>query len=178
MRYILGLFVSFFCLCSAAQAQLTRSDVSAITDMEYEILQSRDLKRAFDFYNLVLDGELKVAIRDIHILPDTYNRTDNISFSKKSYIEYQTNFFKEYTLKSHEIKIKRISNVGASKRALVEYVLKSKFYKKLPAEKGGFLQERHIKATCRDVYLVEGLSALLSRRDCTHRNDYLTGVED
>lgn len=174
MRFFVFLFVSFFCYISSSYAVLMKSDVQEITDLEYEVLQTKDTKRIFDFYNIILGSGLRLRIRDIHILPDTYNRTDSLSFDKKGFIEYQVDLFKEYSIKKHELRIKRVDNIEASKRAVVEYELWIELYKRMSEEEGEYLQERKIKATCRDIYIVDGLAAQLDRRDCTHRNDYIT----
>ena len=173
MRYMylfLTIYVSFFSISS--YASMLTSDVREITDLRFEVLATKNTKRIFDFYTIVLADDASIKIKDIHISPDGSMRREFSGFGKKEFIEHEVDFFKEHSVKDYSIDVERLDNIESSNRAVVEYVLKMNLYRRAGIEEGGYIEERKVKSTCRDIYEVNGLAVALKRRDCTNRNDY------
>lgn len=170
-RFLL-FFVGVFCYTSSYAQAMSTQDFREIIDLKMEVVKTKNVKRIFDFYNVVLSDGVKINIRDFnHGLKSGYADTSH-SFDKKGYMEHEVDFYESLNILSYDLYIQDINHVKSSNRSVIKYVLKMNTSEQLDGDMAGVIRERKIKATCRDIYFVRELSFSLLQRDCTRRNDY------
>lgn len=181
MNFIRLIMVSILlCLCGGrAFAQggynITRGDILKRFEIFKEVMQSGELKRMHEYFELTLSDNVRINESGyIHYHDGRHSNHKQANYRRKDYVLYQMERYKEYKIRNANMNIELLESIGgAQKRYLVEYRITLELYRDVSVDGADpVVEEWLVKGKCKDMYRAnEYLGFKLARSDCSYRSD-------